>query len=108
MVADTSRTVLSSTRRWRLSGTLCAVTVAGLLAVGGASGRTAEIGTDGLFITVPNPITETAVLQIEQRVTDAVERQGRTLSVVVFDFNPNAKPAGTSNVFPCMQLKDYI
>jgi membrane-bound ClpP family serine protease len=70
--------------------------------------RADEIGKDGLFITVPNPITENAVLQIEQRVKDAVERQGRSLRVVVFDFSPNGKPSGTANVFPCMHLKDYI
>jgi membrane-bound ClpP family serine protease len=63
---------------------------------------------DGLIITVPNPITENAVHQIEQRVQSAVERQGRTLDVVVFDFNPQGTPSGTGNVFPCMQLKDYI
>jgi membrane-bound serine protease (ClpP class) len=70
--------------------------------------RAGDKTTDGLFITVPNPITENAVLQIEQRVRSAVERQGRVLDVVVFDFNPQGKPSGTGNVFPCMQLKDYI
>jgi membrane-bound ClpP family serine protease len=103
MAADRPRTVPFD-GRLRLVGILCAVS----LLAGLARSRADEIGPDGLFITVPNPITESAVLQIEERVKDAVERQGRTLGVVVFDFNPNAKPAGTSNVFPCMQLKDYI
>jgi membrane-bound ClpP family serine protease len=63
---------------------------------------------DGLFITVPNPISETAVLQIENRINEATQRQNRTLSVIVFDFNPHGNPSGTSNVFPCLQLKDVI
>src|SRR5579862_6588749 len=91
----------------RVGMPLAAVAAAGLLAAALAA-RAGEIRPDGLFITVPNPITENAVLQIKQHVKDAVERQGRTISVVVFDFNPRGKPAGTGNVFPCMDLKNYI
>jgi membrane-bound ClpP family serine protease len=63
---------------------------------------------DGLFISVPNPITENAVLQIDKRVQLAAVNEGRSLRTVVFDFNPGGKPAGTTNVFTCMQLKSFI
>src|SRR5438105_2401572 len=61
----------------RLAGTLCALGVAGLLFSAWALTRADEIGRDGLFITVPNPITENAVSHIKQQVQDAVDRQGR-------------------------------
>jgi len=95
-------------RRPRLVGVFCALAVAGLLAGALAATRADEVARDGMFITVPNPITENAVLQIKQHVQEAVERQGRTLSVVVFDFNPHGKPAGTTSVFQAMNLNDYI
>src|ERR1700720_1565274 len=108
MVAATARIASSRTHRPRLGLGLCAVALAGLLLTALGRVRSDEVGTDGLFITVPNPITETAVLQIENRIKEAVERQGRTLSVIVFDFNPHGKSSGTSNVFPCLQLRDTI
>ncbi len=57
---------------------------------------------------MPNPVTENAVLQMEKRVQNAVVNEKRTLRTVVFDFNPHGKPAGTTSVFPCIQLKDFI
>jgi membrane-bound serine protease (ClpP class) len=108
MIVGTPRTGPSVSRHQRLGRWLCAVAAAGLTAAAFAPMRAAELKSDGLFITVPNPITETAVLHIENRVKDAVERQGRRLSAVVFAFNPHGKPSGTSNVFPCLQLKDFI
>jgi membrane-bound serine protease (ClpP class) len=71
-------------------------------------GQSQEVTRDGLYITVANPITETAVSLIKQRVKDAAGRQKRTLKVVVFDFNQHGKASGTSNVFPCMELKNFI
>src|SRR6516165_149553 len=93
------RTRRRSALRWPFA-------VVGLFAIMLAPART-DAG-DGLFITVPNPISETAVLQIENRINEATQRQNRTLSVIVFDFNPHGNPSGTSNVFPCLQLKDVI
>jgi membrane-bound serine protease (ClpP class) len=108
MVATSATTVLPRTRHRGLGRGLCAVAIFTLLAGALANVHSTEFGSDGLFITVPNPITETAVLQIEGRIKDAVERQNRTLSVIVFDFNPHGKASGTSNFFPCLQLKDTI
>ena len=44
---------------------------------------------DGLFITVPNPIDDKAVNQIERKVQEAgIERQKRNITIIVFNFNP--------------------
>jgi membrane-bound serine protease (ClpP class) len=85
----------------------CAVLVAGSL-LPSLAGQAQDVTQDGLYITVSNPITEAAVSKIKQRVNDAVERQKRTLKVVVFDFNPNGKPSGSSNFFPCLELTTFI
>jgi membrane-bound ClpP family serine protease len=65
---------------------------------------------DGLFITVPNPITSEAVQQIRQKVKGAIEVKRRNISIIVFDFNPNGLPVGTGkdNFGPCHDLYEYI
>jgi membrane-bound ClpP family serine protease len=67
-----------------------------------------EAVRDGLFVTVPNPIRDDAVNQIKQKIKDAVERKRRAIATVVFDFNPNDLPAGSSNFGSCSDLADYI
>jgi membrane-bound serine protease (ClpP class) len=62
---------------------------------------------DGLFITVPNPITSEGVNTIMNKVRDA-RKPGHQLKHVVFDFNPDNLPAGTSSYGPCHDLADYI
>src|ERR1700722_7861056 len=94
-------------RRPYMARGFCALLVAAVVAGAFLAARADEIGSDGLFITVPNPIADNDVLQIKARVNDAVEH-GRTLEVVIFDFNPQGKPAGTSSVYPCIHLKDFI
>jgi membrane-bound ClpP family serine protease len=66
-----------------------------------------ERGIEGMFITVPNPITESDVAQIEAKVRQAVERQNLNIGTVIFDFNPSG-PSGTSKDGPCITLKNYI
>jgi membrane-bound ClpP family serine protease len=61
-----------------------------------------------MFITVPNPITQDAVKQIQTKVTLAFERQGRDIRTIVFDFNPKGALAGTSDFYQCQALSDYI
>jgi membrane-bound ClpP family serine protease len=65
---------------------------------------------DGLWITVPNPIQSSDVVQIRKKILDAVERQHRKLEVIVFDFNPNGVPSGTGeDMFgACSDLARYI
>jgi membrane-bound serine protease (ClpP class) len=80
--------------------------LAALLAPGSAF---AQGPVDGLFITVPNPINDAAVQQIKRKVKDAVEAKKRTISMIVFDFNPKGLPAGTKENFgSCHDLADYI
>jgi membrane-bound serine protease (ClpP class) len=64
-------------------------------------------GTDGLFVSVPNPITQDAVNLIKTKVAYAFERQKRNVKTIVFDFNPNG-PAATSDYGPCLTLKNYL
>jgi membrane-bound ClpP family serine protease len=76
-----------------------------------ASGQQAAPGDqpgDGLFVTVPNPIDDRAVSQIQHKVQDAIERQNRNIRKVVFDFNPQGLPSGTSDWNSPNQLAEYI
>lgn len=63
---------------------------------------------DGLFVTVPTPITDQAVANIRQKVEDAVLRKKRVLSTVVFDFNPAGQPALTTSFGAPNELADFI
>jgi membrane-bound ClpP family serine protease len=94
-----------------MSAVMEAVLVFGLLACGPtrASAQTAS-KKDGIFITVPNPITDGAVNHIKRKVDDALKRRGKTIAAftVVFDFNPHQLPAGTSNFGSCHDLAEFI
>jgi membrane-bound ClpP family serine protease len=101
-------TPLGGPPRWgRL---LCGILLGGLglLASCGAAWAQDPPAVDGLFISVPNPIRDEAVQQIRLKVRDALERQKRPITVVVFDFNPDGQPAGSSNFGSCSDLADYI
>ncbi|MCS7047299.1 MAG: hypothetical protein NZO58_13150, partial [Gemmataceae bacterium] len=64
---------------------------------------------DGLFISVPNPITSEAVDQIRKRIDAALKGlKKRSLTHVVFDFNPGGQPNATSDFGPCNTLKKFI
>lgn len=65
---------------------------------------------DGLFITVPNPITDRDVLVIKNKLEKAVKRRGKIGRdfTVVFDFNPGGLPSGTSGFGSCRDLAKYI
>src|SRR5262245_27303212 len=88
---------------------LVALALAGgwLLAVS-ARAQPAPEARDGLFITVPNPIDDKAVSQIERKIQEAIERQKRNITIVVFDFNPDGQPAGTSDWNSPNRLAEYI
>jgi membrane-bound serine protease (ClpP class) len=68
----------------------------------------AQENRDGLFITVPNPIDDKAVSQIERKVQEAIERQKRTITTIVFDFNPEGLPSGTSDWNSPNRLAEFI
>jgi len=68
-----------------------------------------EVG-DAMFVTVQNPITGDTVARIKQQIdprTNEANRQ-RRVDTIVFDFNPDGKPAGTSDFGPCYDLAKYI
>jgi membrane-bound ClpP family serine protease len=86
---------------------LAAGLLAGLLAAAPAASAQ-EPKADGLFVTVPNPITEGAVNLIKAKVAYAFGRRGRkNIDTVVFDFNATG-PAATSEYGPCITLKNYL
>jgi membrane-bound ClpP family serine protease len=90
---------------------LIAVGLLGLLDVPAAVAQPAAPAEgDGLFVTVPDPITQPAVEQIKAKVRRAFERPGRRRAIqkIVFDFNPRGVAAGTSDYGPCITLKNYI
>jgi membrane-bound serine protease (ClpP class) len=62
---------------------------------------------DGLFISVPNPITSEEVQRIKQKVDNAI-KQRRNITTVVFDFNPDGAKVGTTDFSPCQSLQRYI
>jgi len=67
--------------------------------------------TEGMFVTVPNPITSEGVSRIKtyvnQRIDGNDENQRRAMTVV-FDFNQDGKPASTPDFGACLSLQDYI
>src|SRR3954465_5946947 len=86
---------------------------AALLVVLGCAARAAaqappSAPRDGLFLTVPNPITDNAVGEIEAKVKTALERQNRRIRTLVLDFTPNGAPSGTSRPAPCTALAYYL
>src|SRR5258708_7134457 len=62
----------------------------------------------GLFVTVPNPMDDKAVSQIERKIQEAIERQKRDITIVVFDFNPQGLPSGTSDWNSPNRLAEFI
>jgi len=62
---------------------------------------------EGLFITVPNPITSEAVERIQKQI-EARVHSGRAPAVIVFDFNPDGKAAATSRPGVCSDLTNLI
>src|SRR5436190_1405275 len=68
----------------------------------------AQENRDGMFITVPNPIDDKAVSQIERKVQEALEKQKRTIKIIVFNFNPKGQPSGTSDWNSPNRLAEFI
>ncbi len=62
---------------------------------------------DGLFITVPNPITSDGIERIQKQIDSRIHTQ-QPPAVVVFDFNPDGRPAATPRPGVCSDLTGYI
>ena len=66
-------------------------------------------GGDGMIVTVPNPITQLAVDQIRATVGARIKPDAaQPVTTVIFDFNPDGKPAATADFWICGKLKEYI
>jgi membrane-bound ClpP family serine protease len=65
---------------------------------------------EGLFVSVPNPITTDDVNRIKRQITSRLEGQtNRPQPVaIIFDFNPGNKPASTADYGECLNLADFI
>lgn len=74
--------------------------------IGSATSVEAQQANDGLFVTVPNPITEGAVSQIKSAIEKA--RVTRNIKRVIFDFNPGGKEAATESYGQPYDLAQYI
>ncbi|MCE9565678.1 MAG: hypothetical protein K8U57_26950 [Planctomycetes bacterium] len=66
---------------------------------------------EGMFVTVQNPITTEGVNRIKtfvnQRIGAGAGNPERA-TTVIFDFNPDGKPAATPDFGACLSLQDYI
>jgi len=64
----------------------------------------------GLYIPVPNPITSDAVTHIKSQVNPYLDPQGTRArpSAIIFDFNPEGKPASTSEIGACRNLAQFL
>jgi membrane-bound serine protease (ClpP class) len=73
----------------------------------------AQDSVDGLFVTVANPITSSAVSQVKDQTKRAVQKhrlsgaENRPLTIV-YDFNPEGKPASTREFAPANDLATFL
>jgi membrane-bound ClpP family serine protease len=65
-----------------------------------------ELVSDALLVTVPNPITSSALAQIKRAVEPRAGARG--VGTIVFDFNPEGKPASTPEPGVCSDLAKLI
>jgi membrane-bound ClpP family serine protease len=63
---------------------------------------------EGLVVTVPNPITSDAVERITKQIDTRVHSELRRPKTIIFDFNPDGKPASTAKPGVCSDLSFYI
>jgi membrane-bound ClpP family serine protease len=90
---------------------LCPFAVAVACVFGPAAAALAQDATgDAAFVTVQNPITSDAFKRIQNQISQRLNAPDgqRRLSAVVFDFNPDGKPAFTPDFGPCFDLAEYI
>lgn len=72
----------------------------------GAPAQEPAAREDGIFITVPNPITSEATNRVKEIVNRAVN--GGTVKKIIFDFNPGGQPASSRDFGPCYDLAEYL
>lgn len=96
---------------------ICTLLALAMALAGPALSRAeAPADEDGLFLTVPNPITSDDYNRLKAQTEEARERFRKSLEArprktrlkVVFDFNPDGKPSQTSELGPCLELAIYL
>jgi membrane-bound ClpP family serine protease len=75
-----------------------------------ASAAAGQDANDAMLVNVPNPITSDAYKRIKNQIETRinVENKQRRVETVVFDFNPDSKPASTTDFGPCVDLAEFI
>ena len=68
----------------------------------------AQNNEEGLFISVPNPLTSDGVTRIKNQITARRNTEGRAVRKVVLDFTPDGKPAFATDFGPCSDLAKVI
>jgi membrane-bound ClpP family serine protease len=63
-------------------------------------------GDEGIFLTVPNPITSDATNRLKESIDRAVRE--KRVRKIVFDFNPDGKESGSRDFGPCSDLAEYL
>lgn len=89
-------------RSWRL-GVLCAC----LLSPGGLAAQ-AQPREEGVYFTVPVPITREVVNRIKSATQRALEANNPPIRKIVYDFNPGGRPSTTADYGDCRDLADFI
>lgn len=73
-----------------------------------AAPASAQDGSDALFLTVANPISSEAVARVRNQIAARVNDPVRRVTTVVFDFNPDGKPANSTDFGPAFDLAEVI
>jgi membrane-bound serine protease (ClpP class) len=68
----------------------------------------AQDGADALFLTVANPISSEAVARVRNQIAARTNDPARRVTTVVFDFNPDGKPASTTDFGAAYDLAKVI
>ena len=79
--------------------------------VASAAAVLAQETGDAMAVTVQNPITSDAVNRIKNQINARLHSDNAArprLTHVVFDFNPEGKPAATTDFGPCADLAEFL
>lgn len=73
-----------------------------------AAPAVAQDGSDALFLTVANPISGDSVARVRNQIAARANDPVRRITTVVFDFNPDGKPASTTEFGLAFELAEEI
>jgi membrane-bound ClpP family serine protease len=68
----------------------------------------APVPEDGLFISVRNPITSDVKNRVIDRTKAALRRTDSRIRTIVYDFNPDGQPSGSSDYGTCLDLAQFL